>query len=114
MRGSAPSQRASPGELQNTTMQNLRILPTLAIALIGAIIGSFSMMLFASTHFAGVSGPGNTPPSVNAAALPSAGTTDQDRIVNAVKRVEPSVVALQVVVNGTRLVPADPLSQFFG
>ena len=73
------------------------------------------MMLYASTHFAGVAGPGNTPPSVSAAPLTSvAGTTDQDRIINAVKRVEPSVVALQVTVNGTRFIPTDPLSQFFG
>ena len=72
------------------------------------------MMLFASTHFAGVAGPGNTPPAVNAAPLMTGGTTDQDRIINAVKRVEPSVVALQVVVNGTRYIPTDPFSQFFG
>jgi serine protease Do len=85
------------------------------VGLIGAIIGSFSMMLYASTHFAGVAGPGNTPPAVNAAPLlATAGTTDQDRIINAVKRVEPSVVALQVVVNGTQVVPQDPFSQFFG
>jgi S1-C subfamily serine protease len=90
------------------------VFGTAVVGLIGAIIGSFSMMLFASTHFVGVAGPGNTPPSVNAAVLPNSGTTDQDRIVNAVKRVEPSVVALQVVVNGSRLVPADPMSQFFG
>jgi S1-C subfamily serine protease len=85
------------------------------VGLIGAIIGSFSMMLYASTHFAGVAGPGNTPPSISAAPLlATSGTTDQDRIINAVKRVEPSVVALQVVVNGTQLVPTDPMSQFFG
>jgi S1-C subfamily serine protease len=85
------------------------------VGLIGAIIGSFSMMLYASTHFAGVAGPGNTPPAVNAAPLlATSGTTDQDRIINAVKRVEPSVVALQVVVNGTQLVPTDPMAQFFG
>ena len=71
------------------------------------------MMLYASTHFVGVAGPGNTPPVVNAAPI-TGGTTDQDRIVTAVRRVEPSVVALQVIVNGTRLVPTDPLSQFFG
>jgi S1-C subfamily serine protease len=71
-------------------------------------------MLYASTHFAGVAGPGNTPPAVMAAPLTSSGTTDQDRIINAVKRVEPSVVALQVVVNGTQLVPTDPFSQMFG
>lgn len=85
------------------------------VGLVGAIIGSFSMMLFASTHFAGVAGPGNTPPAVNAAPLAAVtGTTDQDRIVNAVKRVEPSVVALEVSINGTRYIPADPFSQFFG
>jgi S1-C subfamily serine protease len=85
------------------------------VGLIGAIIGSFSMMVYASTHFAGVAGPGNTPPAVSAAPLlATTGTTDQDRIINAVKRVEPSVVALQVVVNGTQIVPQDPFSQFFG
>ena len=72
------------------------------------------MMLYASTHFAGVAGPGNTPPSLSAAPLPAGGTSDQDRIVNAVKRVTPSVVALQVIVNGTRFVPADPFAQIFG
>ncbi|GAC1573357.1 MAG: HhoA/HhoB/HtrA family serine endopeptidase [Candidatus Elarobacter sp.] len=91
-----------------------RIFGTAVVGLIGAIIGSFSMMLYASTHFAGVAGPGNTPPIVSAAPLNAGGTTDQDRIINAVKRVEPSVVALQVLVNGTQLVPLDPLSQFFG
>ena len=39
------------------------------VGLIGAIIGSFSMMLYASTHFAGIAGPGNTPPAVSAAPL---------------------------------------------
>ena len=96
-------------------MQSRSVFGTAVVGLIGAIIGSFSMMLFASTHFAGVAGPGNTPPSVNAAPLPATGgTDDQSRIVNAVKRVEPSVVALEVVVNGTQLVPVDPFSQLFG
>jgi S1-C subfamily serine protease len=91
------------------------ILGTAVVGLIGAIIGSFSMMLYASTHFTGIAGPGNNPPSVSAAPLPPAsGTTDQDRIVNAVRRVQPSVVALEVVVNGTRLVPVDAVSQLFG
>jgi S1-C subfamily serine protease len=93
-------------------MQNLRILPTLIVGLAGAIIGSFSMMLFASTHFAGVSGPGNTPPAVSAAPL--SGGSDQDRIVSAVKRVAPSVVALNVTVNGQQVIPVDPFSQMFG
>jgi S1-C subfamily serine protease len=90
------------------------IFGTAVVGLIGAIIGSFSMMLYASTHFVGVAGPGDTPPAVSAAPILATGTTDQDRIVTAVRRVEPSVVALQVIVNGTRLVPTDPLSQFFG
>jgi S1-C subfamily serine protease len=89
------------------------IFGTAVVGLIGAIIGSFSMMLYASTHFVGVAGPGNTPPIVSAAPI-TGGTTDQDRIINAVKRVEPSVVALQVQVNGTQIVPTDPLSQMFG
>lgn len=96
-------------------MKSRSVFGTAVVGLIGAIIGSFSMMLFASTHFAGVAGPGNTPPSVNAAPLPAAaGTTDQDRIINAVRRVEPSVVALEVVVNGTQVVPVDPFAQMFG
>jgi S1-C subfamily serine protease len=90
------------------------VLGTAVVGLIGAIIGSFSMMIYASTHFAGIAGPGNTPPAVSAASLSSSGgLTDQDRIVNAVRRVQPSVVALEVVVNGTRVVPVDPISQFF-
>jgi serine protease Do len=84
------------------------------VGLSGAILGSFSMMLFASTHFTNVAGPGNTPPALSAAPLTSSGGSDQERIVNAVKRVEPSVVSLLVTVNGTRVVPSDPLQQFFG
>jgi S1-C subfamily serine protease len=91
-----------------------RFFGTAVVGLTGAILGSFSMMLFASTHFANVAGPGNTPPIVSAAPLSNSGGTDQERIVNAVKRVEPSVVSLLVTVNGTRVVPADPFQQFFG
>jgi serine protease Do len=87
---------------------------TSVVGLVGAILGSFSMMLFASTHFTNVAGPGNTPPLVSAAALPATGGSDQERIVNAVKRVEPSVVSLLVTVNGTRILPSDPFQQFFG
>ena len=84
------------------------------VALIGAIIGSFSMMLFASTHLQGIAGPGNTPPPASAASLAASGTDDQARIVGAVHRIMPSVVALEVVVNGTQLVPVDPFAQLFG
>ena len=91
-----------------------RFFGTAVVGLVGAILGSFSMMLFASTHFTNVAGPGNTPPVVSAAPLPVTGGSDQERIVNAVKRVEPSVVSLLVTVNGTRILPTDPFQQFFG
>jgi S1-C subfamily serine protease len=80
------------------------------ILIAAAVIGSLSMMLDACSHFTSVGG--NTPSVVSAAPITS-GTTDQDRIVNAVKSVEPSVVALQVTVNGTVVVPTDPLAQVF-
>jgi serine protease Do len=76
--------------------------------LIAAVVIGLSMMLHACSHFTSVGG--NTPSAVSAAPI-TTGTTDQDRIVNAVKSVEPSVVALQVTVNGTVVVPTDPLSQ---
>ncbi len=92
---------------------NNRILPTAIVGLAGAVIGSFSMMVYASSHFTTVAGPGNTPPVVSAAAL-SNGTSDQARIVSAVQRVAPSVVALNISVNGQQVIPADPFQQFFG
>ena len=95
-------------------MLRSRFMGTAIVGLIGAIIGSFSMMIFASTHFANVAGPGNTPPNVNAAPLAASVGSDQDRIISAVKRVGPSVVALNVTVNGQQYVPVDPFSQFFG
>ena len=63
--------KTKPSSHQKEHMQKSRILPTAIVGLSGAIIGSFSMMLFASTHFAGVAGPGNTPPQVVAANIPS-------------------------------------------
>jgi serine protease Do len=42
------------------------------------------------------------------------GESDQTRIIRAVANVGPSVVALNVVINGTQVVPPDPFSQFFG
>jgi serine protease Do len=95
--------------------QKSRLLPTLVVGLVGAILGSFAMMLYASTHFANVAGPGGTPPAVSAApVVAGGGSSDQDRIVGAVKRVAPSVVALSVTVNGQQLVPTDPFIEFFG
>jgi S1-C subfamily serine protease len=97
-------------------MSRKNILPTAIVALAGAIVGSFVMMLYASTHFTGVSGPNDTPPAVSAAPLASGGGGgDQSRIVAAVKRAKPAVVAITLTVNGKQVIPVDPfLQQFFG
>ncbi len=88
-------------------------MPTAIVALVGAIVGSFVMMLYASTHFSSVAGPNNTPPAVSAAPLN--GGSDQDRIVSAVRHTKPSVVAINITVNGKQFIPVDPfLQQFFG
>lgn len=90
-----------------------RVLPTVIVGLMGAIIGSFVMMLYASTHFVNVAGPHHTPPAVVAAPL--SGVSDQDRIVSAVKRTKASVVAITETINGQTVVPVDPfIQQFFG
>jgi serine protease Do len=90
-----------------------RVMPTAIVALVGAVIGSFVMMLYASTHFSNVAGPNNTPPVVSAAPL--SGGSDQERIINAVKRAKPSVVAITITVNGKQYIPVDPfIQQFFG
>jgi S1-C subfamily serine protease len=71
------------------------------------------MMLYASSHFGGATGPDRTPPAV--AAVPLSGVSDQDRIVSAVKRTKSSVVAITEQVNGQQVIPADPFfQQFFG
>ncbi len=87
--------------------QRTSFLPTLLIALIGAIVGSLAVMFFMGSK-PGQSGGTVTPAPVSAAPL-SAGS-DQDRIVSAVKRVSPSVVSLFVTINGERYVPIDPFS----
>lgn len=93
-----------------------RILPGAIIALTGAVIGSFLMMLYASTHFVAVTGPPHDPPAAAAAPLSNNSSgSDQDRIISAVKRVKPSVVAIDVSVNGRQYIPVDPImQQFFG
>ncbi len=91
-----------------------RVMPTVIVGLVGAIIGSFVMMLYASTHFANVAGPNHTPPAAIAAA-PLTGVSDQDRIVSAVKRTKASVVAITETINGQQVVPLNPMiQQFFG
>jgi serine protease Do len=90
-----------------------RTLPTLIVGLIGAVIGSLAMMLYAGSHFGGVAGPGQTPPAF--ASAPLTGVSDQDRIVSAVKRTKSSVVAITEQINGQQYIPADPFfQQFFG
>jgi serine protease Do len=90
-----------------------RVLPSLIVGLVGAVIGSFLMMLYASSHFGGATGPDRTPPAI--AAVPLSGVSDQDRIVSAVKRTKSSVVAITEQVNGQQVIPADPFfQQFFG
>jgi serine protease Do len=94
-------------------MVNKRFLPTLIVGLVGAVVGSFLMMLYASSHLGGSAGPDRTPPAV--AAVPLNGVSDQDRIVSAVKRTKSSVVAIVEDINGQQYVPADPFfQQFFG
>jgi serine protease Do len=89
-------------------LEHFRVKTRSRILIAASVIGSLSMTLQACSHISNVAD--NTPVAVSAAPITS-GTTDQDRIVNAVKRVEPSVVALQVTVNGTVVVPVDPLAQ---
>jgi serine protease Do len=90
-----------------------RILPTVIVGLVGAVIGSFMMMLYSSSHFGRATGADRTPPAI--AAVPLSGVSDQDRIVSAVKRTKGSVVAITEEVNGQEEVPADPFfQQFFG
>ncbi|HLY01718.1 MAG TPA: trypsin-like peptidase domain-containing protein [Candidatus Cybelea sp.] len=90
-----------------------RVFSTLIVGLVGAVIGSFLMMLYASSHFGGATGPDRTPPAI--AAVPLSGVSDQDRIVSAVKRTKSSVVAITEEVNGQQVIPADPFfQQFFG
>ena len=96
-------------------MLRQRILPAAIIALTGAVIGSFLMMLYASTHFVAVTGAAHDPPAAAAAPLSNGGGSDQERIISAVKRVKPSVVAIDVAVNGRQYIPVDPImQQFFG
>lgn len=100
-------------------MGQARSLGKLALAaLAGAVVGSISMLVYVNTHFAPAIQPfptalASTSAPVSAAASDEA-ASDQTRIVNAVKRVMPSVVALQVTVNGRQYVPADPFSRLFG
>ena len=86
----------------------------LAIAgLTGALIGSFFTMPLASPRVANVAYSGDAPVT-ETAPLPFSRGSDENRIVNAIKKVEPSVVALTVVVNGKQYVPSDPFAHQLG
>ena len=80
------------------------ILKPLLIGAIGAVVGASSMVFVAS---------GNERAPATSIAVAS-GEDDQQRIIEAVKHVEPSVVALDVSINGTRVMPADPFQGLLG
>jgi len=69
---------------------------------LGAFLGASSMM-FVMTSIPVAQG---REPSTNIAY--ASGEDDEQRIVDAVKHVEPSVVALDVSINGTQITPSDP------
>src|ERR1700677_1969277 len=75
---------------------------------LGAFLGASSMIFVLMS----ASTTQGRAPSTNIAY--ASGEDDEQRIVAAVKHVEPSVVALDVSINGTRIAPADPFEQQFG
>ena len=107
-------------------MSRSNILTTAIVGFSGAALGSLLMMLYIEHNVSSnlkpptsgtISGNLRTDgPSLDdlVAKNTRPAISDQDRIIAAVKRVEPSVVALNVVVNGTQVVPTDPFGQMFG
>jgi serine protease Do len=92
-------------------METKRLTSAAIAALLGASVGSGSMMVYLGSH---VPADAQTSAAPSMSVEPMRGGTDQDRIVAAVKRDEPSVVALDVDIDGQRYVPPDPFAQFFG
>jgi len=76
---------------------------TLLVGAMGAALGASSILFAVGGH---------AQPVMNVAV--AAGEDDQERIVDAVKHVEPSVVALDVTINGSRVTPPNPFGNFFG
>ena len=74
------------------------------VGMLGAAVGAASMLFTFGAPGAAIA----------PAAAVAAGENDQERIVEAVKRAGPSVVALEVTVNGTQVVPSDPFGGLFG
>lgn len=84
---------------------NARLFITpLLVGTLGALLGA-SSVLYAN---------GGLNRSLAPAVAVASDEDDQQRIVEAVKHVGPSVVALDVTINGTRVMPADPFQGFFG
>jgi S1-C subfamily serine protease len=79
-------------------------LRTFVATAAGAAIGASAMLVFADS----------TVQLKSPAPAIAGGEDDQQRIIEAVKHVEPSVVALDVDINGTRVVPSDPFASMFG
>ena len=80
------------------------LLKPLFIGAMGAVLGASSVLFVGDGH--------DRSPAMNVAS--ASGEDDQARIIQAVKHVEPSVVALDVSINGTRVTPADPFQNLFG
>jgi serine protease Do len=80
------------------------IAKPLIISALSAAVGASAMLAFVGQR-GGSDGP---------AVAVATGEDDQQRIIDAVKHVEPSVVALDVTINGTRVVPSDPFAGMFG
>jgi S1-C subfamily serine protease len=78
------------------------MLMPLLVGALGAALGASSMKY--------ITGHDQSP--LGRVAIAS-GEDDQQRIIEAVKHVEPSVVALDVTINGTRVMPANPFGNFF-
>src|SRR5664279_2462092 len=85
-------------------MNGRGVLKPFIVGIIGAAVGASAVVGIDSTHNR----------TVTPAAAYAGGEDDQQRIEEAVKHVEPSVVALDVSMNGTRVVPIDPFASFFG
>jgi serine protease Do len=74
------------------------LLTPMVVGTLGALLGA-SSVLYANGGFERAPAP---------AIAGAADEDDQQRIVEAVKHVAPSVVALDVTIDGTRVIPADP------
>ena len=85
-------------------MHSRRIITLLLAGIGGATITASSILCFETA--------GLHPPAATAAMAGE--EDDQQRIVAAVKHVEPSVVALDVSINGTRILPTDPFNGMLG